>query len=257
MENQADHGPKNNKANRVPIIIAAVVGGFLILCGLIAVIVFLVFNRSYFEPKTQILIEPDYSIVTAPIDPADLLAAVEVLNARCRSLSCGFSFKVADNNQISAQVPNSIDPQTILKNVLKVGLLELVDFGETLVPAGTIISTDLGMMGSSQPGDTIWHTVMTGSVFKSANVTLNQFGNYEVDFTLNSEGTQILYDFSSNNIGHYLGIVMDKVVISAPMINSAIPGGKGVIEGSFTKEAAESLAMYISMGTLPIPLRVK
>jgi preprotein translocase subunit SecD len=54
-----------------------------------------------------------------------------------------------------------------------------------------------------------------------------------------------------------LGIVMDKIVISAPMINAHIPDGKGVIQGDFTQESAESLAMYITMGALPIPLKVK
>ena len=66
-----------------------------------------------------------------------------------------------------------------------------------------------------------------------------------------------LSDFSSNNVGHYLGVVMDKVVISAPMISTHMPIGKGVIQGNFTQESTEDLAMYITIGALPIPLKVK
>jgi preprotein translocase subunit SecD len=245
------------KTNQVLIIILSVLGGFVLLCSLVAIIGFFLFWRSNSVPKTQVIIEPDYSIVKAPVNPSDIFAAVQVLNARCQYLKCGFSFTADENNQIIAQVPNSIDPQTILKQVLKVGLLELVDFGETPVTVGSTITTDLGMTDTSQSGGISWHTVMTGNAFKSANVSLNQFGNYQVDFTLNSEGTKILSDFSTNNVGHYLGIVLDKIVISVPVINNPIPDGKGVIQGSFTKEEADTLAMYLSMGALPIPLRVK
>jgi preprotein translocase subunit SecD len=257
MTNQLNQGSKNNKTNPLLKIIFGVVGVFVIICGLITLNVFYKFGRSYFEPKTQIIIEPDFSVVPTQVDPSVLFAAVDILNARCRSLECGFSFTISENNQIVAQVPNSIDPQNFLEQVLKVGILELVDLGESPIPTGSTIATDFGMTGSPQLEGQIWHTVMTGTAFKSANVTQDQFGKYQIEFTLNSNGTKLLSDFSSNNIGHYLGIVMDKIVISAPMISTHIPDGKGVIQGNFTQESAESLAMYITMGALPIPLKVK
>jgi hypothetical protein len=245
------------KTNQGLIIILSIVGGFALLCSLVAIIGFFLFWRSKSVSRTQVIIEPDYSIVKVPVNPSDILAAVGVLNARCQYLRCGFSFTADENNQIIAQVPTSIDPQTILAQVLKVGLLELVDFGETPITVGTTIATDLFMTGSSQSGGTIWHTVMTGRDFQTTEVHQDQNGHYLVSFTLHADGIQTLSDFSTNNIGHYLGIVMDKVVISSPEINSPIPDGKGVIQGSFTKEEADTLAMYLSMGALPIPLRVK
>ena len=63
---------------------------------------------------------------------------------------------------------------------------------------------------------------------------------------------------TTNNVGHYLGIVLDKVVISAPKVKSPITDGSGVISGSFTREQANSLAVYLRVeGPLPIPLKVK
>ncbi len=50
--------------------------------------------------------------------------------------------------------------------------------------------------------------------------------------------------------------MLDKRVISAPRINSAIPDGKGVITGSFTNETANQLAIQLRYGSLPIPLKV-
>ena len=51
-------------------------------------------------------------------------------------------------------------------------------------------------------------------------------------------------------------IVLDKQVISAPMINEPILGGSGQITGSFTVESANDLATLLRAGALPAPLKV-
>jgi preprotein translocase subunit SecD len=50
--------------------------------------------------------------------------------------------------------------------------------------------------------------------------------------------------------------VLDKKVLSAPSINGAITGGKGVIEGKFTIDEANNLAVQMRYGSLPVPLKV-
>ena len=58
----------------------------------------------------------------------------------------------------------------------------------------------------------------------------NQAGRWFMwsHLALNSEGTQIFKDFTSAHVGQILGITLDKEVISAPSVNNAITGGKGV-----------------------------
>src|SRR5579864_1585303 len=51
-------------------------------------------------------------------------------------------------------------------------------------------------------------------------------------------------------------IVLDKQVISAPVINEPILGGSGQISGSFTAESANDLAILLRAGALPAPLKV-
>ncbi|MEJ0024573.1 MAG: protein translocase subunit SecD [Rhizomicrobium sp.] len=51
-------------------------------------------------------------------------------------------------------------------------------------------------------------------------------------------------------------IVLDKQVISAPMINEPILGGSGQITGSFSVESANDLATLLRAGALPAPLKV-
>jgi preprotein translocase subunit SecD len=87
-------------------------------------------------------------------------------------------------------------------------------------------------------------------------VQTNTGSGYVVAFELNSEGTQIFSNFTSTHIGQILGIVLDKEVISIPSINSAITGGRGVIEGNFTADTANALALQLKYGSLPIPLKV-
>ena len=51
-------------------------------------------------------------------------------------------------------------------------------------------------------------------------------------------------------------IVLDKQVISAPVINEPILGGSGQISGSFTTQSANDLAILLRAGALPAPLKV-
>ena len=51
-------------------------------------------------------------------------------------------------------------------------------------------------------------------------------------------------------------IVLDDKVISAPRINTAIEGGRGYIEGSFTPETSTKLAIQLKSGALPAKLTI-
>ena len=101
-----------------------------------------------------------------------------------------------------------------------------------------------------------FHTVMTGAELKNVGVETTQGGGYVVGFELSPEGTQIFKDFTSSHVGYILGIILDKEVISIPSINTAITGGQGVIEGRFTSDEANTLAVQLKYGSLPIPLKV-
>ncbi len=108
----------------------------------------------------------------------------------------------------------------------------------------------------TNPQDRVWHTVMTGDQLQSVGVTTGQLGGYEIAFTLKDTGKQIFADYTSNHVGQTLGIVLDKKVISIPTVNSAITQGSGVIQGQFTYDSANALAIQLRYGSLPIPLKV-
>jgi preprotein translocase subunit SecD len=102
----------------------------------------------------------------------------------------------------------------------------------------------------------VFHTIMTGAALQSANVSRDQVGQYIVSFTLTDAGSRIFSDYTAAHVGGYLAIVLDKQVISIPRIDEAITQGSGAISGSFTYDSANSLAIQLSYGALPIPLKI-
>lgn len=170
----------------------------------------------------------------------------------------------AGDRRIVVELPGETDPEKALATLRQTGLLEFVDMSDISVEqaialVGTKIETDFGQ--SSEAGDVsesepVFQTVMTGTGLKSVGVTTNQAGEYEVAFELKPEEARIFSDYTANNIGTVLAIILDKEVISVPTINSAITDGQGVISGNFTTEAANALAVQLRYGSLPIPLKV-
>jgi preprotein translocase subunit SecD len=103
--------------------------------------------------------------------------------------------------------------------------------------------------------DTVFQTVMTGDVLQTATARSDGYGGYEIAFLLTGAGSDQFYNYTSTHIGQQMAIVLDGVVLSAPVINAAI-NDQGVITGQFTREQAESLGVQMQYGALPVPLKV-
>jgi protein-export membrane protein SecD len=128
----------------------------------------------------------------------------------------------------------------------------------TPTPAASESVTDTGAVAGPKINDRIFATVLTGAHLKDAVVQRNeQTGQFLISFELNEEGGKIFEEFTGRNINKFLSIVLDKAVISSPVIKDKIPGGSGVIEGSFTLEEARNLVVQLRYGALPVPLRVE
>jgi protein-export membrane protein SecD len=99
--------------------------------------------------------------------------------------------------------------------------------------------------------------VLTGASLTNAKVEFGgQFGQPIVSMEFNREGARTFGDITERNIGRELAIVLDGIVQSAPKINSRIPDGKAIIEGSFNAESAKLLATVLRAGALPAPVKI-
>jgi preprotein translocase subunit SecD len=95
--------------------------------------------------------------------------------------------------------------------------------------------------------------VITGRDLKNARPSQGQFGSHSVNFFLTAAGSQKFGAATGANIGKQLAIILDNRVQSAPSIKDRITE-QGLIEGSFSAEEANDLALVLRAGALPAGL---
>ena len=130
-------------------------------------------------------------------------------------------------NRIRIEIPDVDDPNEILNIIGQPAHLEFKTAdGETIMDGSAVVSAEMGYL-EGQP---------------------------VVQFTLNDEGAAAFATATAENVGSTISIELDGEVISAPKVNQAITGGQGYIEGNFTAESAQQLAMLIQSGALPLDI---
>ena len=95
---------------------------------------------------------------------------------------------------------------------------------------------------------------ISGDHLVDAQPAFDQNNRPAVSFRLNTTGARIFGEYTANNIGKPFAIVLDNSVISAPTIQSHIPGGSGIITGAFDVEETTKLAIQLRAGALPAGL---
>lgn len=93
--------------------------------------------------------------------------------------------------------------------------------------------------------------VVSGDELVDAQPSFDQNGQPAVSFRFDTTGARKFGDYTAENIGSPFAIVLDNQVISAPVIQSHIPGGSGIITGNFTVEDSTRLAVLLRAGALP------
>ena len=93
--------------------------------------------------------------------------------------------------------------------------------------------------------------VVSGEELVDSQPSFDQNGSPAVSFRFDTTGARKFGDYTAANIGSPFAIVLDNQVISAPVIQSHIPGGSGIITGSFTVADSTRLAVLLRAGALP------
>ncbi|MDP3660817.1 protein translocase subunit SecD [Phenylobacterium sp.] len=169
------------------------------------------------------------------------------------------------SNRIVVQAPGESDPER-LKNVIgQTAKLTFQMVDET-------VSSEEAAAGRIPPGSELLpsqdgystgylikkRALVSGEMLTDARMQFDQqSGRPVVSFRFNGQGARRFGDATTQNIGKRFAIVLDKQVISAPVIQGAITGGSGQITGNFTEESANDLALLLRAGALPAPLKVE
>lgn len=177
-------------------------------------------------------------------------------------------------DRILVELPGVSDRNLALDLIKQTGQLEFVDAGFNPLPAGTPISTTFSLYGGLQfpstvatgkpisealnaaAGVPVLPTAFTGEVLQSATPGLDQFNRNIVQFAVRPQFQRDFGAYTSSRIGQAMCIVLDQQVVSCPTIQAALPDG-GMITGDFTRDAANSLALVLSYGSLPVPLTLE
>ncbi len=96
---------------------------------------------------------------------------------------------------------------------------------------------------------------LTGKYLKRASILFNPTtGKPEISLEFNDEGAVLFEKITSENVGKVVAIYLDGSVISAPVVQGAITGGKAQITGDFTPNEAKELVGRLNSGALPVPI---
>lgn len=104
-------------------------------------------------------------------------------------------------------------------------------------------------------------TDLTGADLRKANVVFDNSSSLgrnqpQIQLQFNAEGTKKFRQITQENIGKRVAIVLDDVVLVAPVVQTAINDGQAVITGSFTVDEATALTTQLNAGALPVPVTV-
>ncbi|MCV7380182.1 protein translocase subunit SecD [Mycobacterium alsense] len=99
-------------------------------------------------------------------------------------------------------------------------------------------------------------SIISGDQIANATSGMNQHGiGYVVDLQFRPGAANTWADFTAAHVGTQTAFTLDSQVVSAPMIQEAIPGGRTQITGGdppFTASSARQLANVLKYGSLPL-----
>lgn len=232
---------------------------------------------------------PEGTTVTAQ----ELSDAKQILLSRSNALGVSeVNFQTSGTNRIVGEFPGLTDTSEVVASLKQVGQLAFVPMGTTFLQAGTKVNVDYTDVLARQaaasttgtPAATAaatatatatpevtatpaadgttttevptYKALLTGTGLTSVNVAVNNLGKYYISFEMDPDAAAVFGTYTSQHVNDYLSIVLDGTVIESPQVNSAITDGKGIIEGNFTADTANQLAVQLRYGALPVPLKV-
>ena len=254
---------------RRPLVVSLVVIVVLALGALAATI------ASGDTPHLGLDLQGGASVVLTPKTKAkskDLKTSIEIIRNRVDGLGVAEPQITQQGNNIVIELPGVKNQQRALQVVGRTAqllfrpVLQTLPFSETATtpgqppipttqpdqddPKATVVLPDKDKKVRYALGP----AELTGRALSGATATVNQTGQWQVDFTLNGQGSTQFDQLATRNYQKQVAIDLDGAVQSAPQINAQQFNGKGQITGSFTQRQANDLALVLRYGALPVQL---
>jgi len=205
--------------------------------------------------------------------------ALETITRRINGLGLTeptIAFTGRSDDEILVQLPGEGDP-TRAKSVIQAGgqlelqrvaddstypseAAALAAHGGILPPGTMIVPGKAEGAAPGQPQQAYYildrAPIVTGEDLRGASPepSTNYPGQYQVHFQLSTAAAARFGPFTESNIGKRMAIVLDHQVYTAPVINSRIEDS-GIIEGNFTQQSGQDLALVLRAGALPASIK--
>jgi protein-export membrane protein SecD len=100
--------------------------------------------------------------------------------------------------------------------------------------------------------------VITGDDIRDASAFTRggrDSNDYSIEFHLKPDAAAKFGDWTARNVGSYLAVVLNDEIQTYPIIKGQI-NDTGMIEGRFTKQSAEDIALSLRAGYLPATIKI-
>jgi len=176
--------------------------------------------------------------------------------------------------QILVQLPGVDDPARVKEIMQSTAMLEikqslggpysseqaaLQDKGGVLPPDAALMpGRSIGSRDAENGGES-WYLIsraaaVTGRDLRTAEASRDENGQPAVRFILTGDGGRKFYSFTSGHVGDNLAVVLDNKVQEVAVIKEAIRD-TGIINGRFTEQQVQDLAMTLRSGALPAGIK--
>ena len=211
---------------------------------------------------SQLLYEADLSQKDPSITDAEAMSAViEKIQRRVNEFGTTEPLIMKQGtDQILVQLPGVQDINEAIKLIGKTALLDFreQESDENGNPVfdekGNPVFKDQPARATGNDGE---EKELVGKYLKRARLDVGPYGAaVVVALEWDPEGAHLFEQITKRNVGKQLAIFLDNELISAPVVKEAIAGGRAQIEGNFSMDEAEMLAIQLNSGSLDVPLTI-
>lgn len=202
---------------------------------------------------------PWYEMVLADDDGVlDEGHAATIEQRLARPETCRLTVTPQADGTIRVGIATRDNPMELVAPILQPGQLSFHRVIDDL-PPGAPVGQDQMALRSADDADVYIveaEPLLGGRAIASAEATFTTYGEWAVSIRFTDKGAERFGEITADMFGQRLAIVLDRRVLSAPMIREAIRGGSAQISGGFTEAQAHEMAAMLASAPLPAGVHI-
>ncbi len=164
------------------------------------------------------------------VDQKTIDRTIQLLSSRVNKLGVSETVVTQEGKKrIRIEVPGKYDTKSVIDSIAKTGELKFVGPDQSII--------------------------LTGKDVKDATAYVDQTNKPIISLELNDTGKTKFAEATQKYLGKPISIYMDNDLLTNPTVNSVIPDGKAIIEGSKNLDEAKKNADMIKSGALPVTVK--